>query len=225
MLLDCFGVQKGGVAEFQLGDLECGAYDVKFLRGAFTIRIRDDRVLEGHVTGGGREEFLHGVNGMIDGGAGFRERAIKKGKLAANGIVQSRIREPRNIVEVDGDSRRFVHVISHQDAGELGLKVVTHFSEEPTLNEFVGSGLQIIAADLGAGNQAGYSDDLSLGEVFFSFHVDFAQRGTDSLRSLYRRTESGQHQSKHQSAEARSKIAKHISILTETARATPRKRS
>ena len=65
-------------------------------------------------------------------------------------------------------------MISHQDAGELGLKVVTHLSEEPALNELVGSGLQIIPADLGAGDKSCNRNHLSFGEAFFAFHVDFS---------------------------------------------------
>src|SRR5437660_5976371 len=148
MLLDGFGVQKRRIAEFQLCDLECAAFDMKFLDVAFTIRIRDDRVFKRPWHSARGEQFLYGFNGLVHRGAGFRERSIEERKLAADGIAESRIREPRNIVKVDGDARRFLDVISHEDAGELGLKVVTHSGEEPALDEFVGSGLQIITADL-----------------------------------------------------------------------------
>jgi len=53
-------------------------------------------------------------------------------------------------------------------------KFETYFGEKPALNEPVGSGLQIIPADLGAAEQAGYGDDLGLGEEFFAVGVDFA---------------------------------------------------
>src|SRR5437879_4707274 len=111
---------------------------------------------------------------MIHGGSRFWERSIEKGKPATNGLVKSQIREPRNVVEVDGNSRRFLHVVSHEDAGELGLKVVTHLGEEPALNELVGSGLQIIPADLGARDKSCNRNHLSFGEAFFAFHVDFS---------------------------------------------------
>src|SRR6266567_5588859 len=175
MLLDGFGVQKGGVAEFQLRDLERGAFDSEFLHVAFANRIRDDRVLERTLESVRRKQLLHSVTGLIHGGAGFRERSIEKGKLAANGIAQRRIREPWNVIEVDGDSRRFFHVKSHQDTGELRLEAVTYLGEEAALNELVGCGLQIIPADLGARNQTGYGDDLRFGEDFFAVGVDFAQ--------------------------------------------------
>src|SRR5260370_13725397 len=144
MLLDGFGVQKGGVAEFQLRDLERGAFDSEFLHVAFTNRIRDDRVLERPLEPARRKQLLHSVTGLIHGGAGFGGCPVEEGKLAANGISHPRIREPWNVIEVDGDSRRFLHMISYHDAGELGLAVVTYFGEEAALNELVGGGLQII---------------------------------------------------------------------------------
>src|SRR5260370_17825660 len=99
MLLDGFGVQKGGVAEFQLRDLERGAFDSEFLHVAFTNRIRDDRVLERPLEPARRKQLLHSVTGLIHGGAGFRERSIEKGKLTADGITQRSIGEPWNILE------------------------------------------------------------------------------------------------------------------------------
>src|SRR6266571_4537725 len=98
MLLDDFGLQKGGVAEFQLRDLERGAFDSEFLHVAFTNRIRDDRVLERTLESAQRKQLLHS-------GAGFGECPVEEGKLAANGIAQRRIREPWNVIEVDRDSR------------------------------------------------------------------------------------------------------------------------
>src|SRR5690348_13277521 len=105
MLLDSFGVKKGRIAEFQLCDLECGAFDMKFLYVAFTNRIRDNGVFKQpwHTVGG--EQFLDGFDGLVHGGAGFRKRSIKKRKLATNGISEGRIRKPWNIVEVDWNSR------------------------------------------------------------------------------------------------------------------------
>src|SRR6266566_5207063 len=175
MLLDGFGVQKGGVAEFQLRDLERGAFDSEFLHVAFANRIRDDRVLERTLESAQRKQLLHSVTGLIYRGAGFGECPVEEGKLAANGIAQRRIREPWNVIEVDGDSRRFFHVKSHQDTGELRLEAETYFGKEAALNELVGGGLQIIPGDLGARNQTGYSDDLCFGEDFLAVDADFAQ--------------------------------------------------
>src|SRR5712692_111846 len=45
MLLHGFGRRKRGITEFQLGNLECGAFDADLLHVAFTSRIRDDRML------------------------------------------------------------------------------------------------------------------------------------------------------------------------------------
>src|SRR2546430_1931900 len=208
MLLDGFGVQKRRIAEFQLCDLECAAFDMKFLDVAFTIRIRDDRVFKRPLHSARGEQFLDGFDGLVHGRAGFRERSIEERKLATNGIGEGRIRKPRNIVKVDWDSRRFLDMISHQDAGELGLKVVTHFGEEPALDEFVGSDLQIITADLSARDQASYGDDLSFGKVFFAVDVNFTQWGTDRLRRLRRCTEYGQRR-KNKCDKTRSKIANH----------------
>src|SRR6266481_10226538 len=111
---------------------------------------------------------------------------------------------------------------SDDDAGELGLEIVTHFGEEAALNELVGSGLQIIAADLSARNQTGNGDDLRLSEGFFPLHVDLAQRRVDGVRRLRQRRKSARQREKQKSADARSKITQHVSILTETGPATPR---
>src|SRR5204863_2343311 len=157
---------------------------MEFLYVAFTARVGDNGVFKRPLHSARGEQLLHGLNGLVHGGAGFRERSIEERKLATNGIAEGRIRKPRNIVKVDGDSRRFLHVIRHQNTGELRLKVVTHFSEEPALDEFVGSGLQIITAELKTRNYAGYGDDLSFGKVFFAVDVDFAQRSTDRIRRL-----------------------------------------
>src|SRR5216683_528083 len=175
MLLDGFGVQKGGITEFQLRDLKRGAFDSEFLHVAFANRIRDDRVLERTLESVRRKQLLHSVTGLIYRGAGFGECPVEEGKLAANGIAQRRIREPWNVIEVDGDSRRFLRMISYHDAGELGLEVVTYFGKEAALNELVGGGLQIIPGDLRARNQTRYSDDLCFGEDFLAVDVDFAQ--------------------------------------------------
>ena len=121
---------------------------MKFLQVTFTIGVRDHRVLKRPWHSARSEQLLDGVNGLVDGRPSFRKRSVEERKLAPNGIAEGRIGKPRNIVKEDGDSRRFLHVISHQNTGELRLKVVTHFSEEPALDEFVGSGLQIITADL-----------------------------------------------------------------------------
>ena len=111
---------------------------------------------------------------------------------------------------------------SDDDAGELGLEIVTHFGEEAALNELVGSGLQIIAADLSARNQTGNGHDLRLGEDFFAVDVDFAQRRVDGVRRLRRCRESARRKEEQKKGTARSKIAQHVSILAETGPATPR---
>src|SRR5260370_15727105 len=49
MLLYSLGGRKGGIAEFELRDLECGAFDAYFLHVAFTVWIRDYRVLQRHL--------------------------------------------------------------------------------------------------------------------------------------------------------------------------------
>src|SRR5713226_9029698 len=224
MLLNGFGGRKGGIAEFQLCDLECGAFDPDFLHVAFTVWIRDYRVLQRHRQSARREQLLYSFSGMIHRGPGFRQRPVEERKFTADGIAQLRIREPWNIVEIDGDSRRFLHVIGHQDAGDSRLEVVTYFGEKPALNEPVGSGLQIIPADLGARDQAGYGDDLGLGEEFFAVGVDFAQWPGGGVRRLSRSREPGRQQEKQESSETRSKIAKHVTIVAETARTKQRGR-
>src|SRR6266481_1470780 len=114
---------------------------------------------------------------------------------------------------------------SDDDAGELGLEIVTHFGEEAAMDELVGSGLQIIAADLSARNQTGNGDDLRLSENFLAIDVDFAQQRVDGVRSLRRCGKSARQREKQESADARSKITQHVSILTETGPATPRRRT
>ena len=113
-------------------------------------------------------------------------------------------------------------MIRHQDAGDLALEVETYFGEKPGLHEPVGSGLQIIPADLGAGDQAGYRDDLGLGEEFFTLGVDFAQWRRVGIRSLPRSGEPGWQQEEQESCETRAKITKHVPIVAETALTTPR---
>src|SRR5882762_5683227 len=196
MLLYDFRGQKGGIAEFHLCDLERGTFDPEFLHVAFTIWIRDYRVLERHLQSARNEQLLHSFTGLIHRGPGFRQRPAEGRKFIADGVAQLRIGEPWNVVEVGGDSLRFFHVIGHQDAGNLRLEVVTYFGEKPALNEPVGSGLQVILADLGAADQAGYGDDLGLGEEFFAVGVDFAQRRGGSVRSLRRGWESGPQEEK-----------------------------
>src|SRR5260370_8120579 len=93
---------------------------------------------------------------------------------------------------------------SDDDAGELGLEIVTHFGEEAALDELVGSGLQIIAADLSARNQTGNGHELRLGEDFFAVDVDFAQRRVDAVRSLPRRRKSPRQNDKQTTAYAKS---------------------
>src|SRR4029077_3582647 len=97
-----------------------------------------------------------------------------------------------------------------EDAGELRLEVVTHLGEEAALNEFVGSGLQIIAAALSARNQTGYGDDLRLFEDFLAVDVDFAQRCVDGVRRLRRCGESGRQEKKRKKGQTSSKIGSHI---------------
>src|SRR5713226_2649287 len=222
MLLNGFGGRKGGIAEFQLCDLECGAFDPDFLHVAFTVWIRDYRVLQRHRQSARREQLLYSFSGMIHRGPGFRQRPVEERKFIADGVAQLRIREPWNVVEVNGNSRRFFHVIGHEDAGGFCLEVVTYFGEKPALNEPVGGGLQIIPADLGTGDQAGYRNDLGLGEKLFAVGVDFTQRRGGDVRSLSRSRESGRQEEKQESFETRSKIARHVSIVAETAPATLR---
>src|SRR5258708_11899064 len=222
MLLNGFGGRKGGIAEFQRCDLDRGAFDPDFLDVAFTVWIRDYRVLQRHRQSARREQILYNFRGMIHRSSGFRQRPVEERNFIADGVAQLRIREPWNIVEVNGDSRRFFQVKGHQDAGGLGLKVVTYFGEKSALNEPVGGGLQIIPADLGTGDQAGYRNDLGLGEEFFAVGVDFAQRCGGAVRSLSRSRESVRQEEKQESSETRSKIARHVSIVAETAPATPR---
>ncbi len=113
-------------------------------------------------------------------------------------------------------------MIGHQDTRELRLEVETYFGEKAGLYELVGGGLQIIPADLCASGQAGNGDDLGLGEKFFTIGVDFAQERGGGVRSLRRGGESRRQKEKEKSAEAHSKIAKHVPIVAETGRATPR---
>src|ERR1700682_5030499 len=222
MLLHGHGGQKGRIAEFQLCDLECGTFDPEFLHVAFTIWIRDYRVLQRYLQSVRSEQLLHSFTGLIHRSPGFRHRPVVGRKFIADGVAQLRIREPWNVVEVGGDSRRFFYVIGHQDAGDLRLEVETHFGEKPALNEPVGSGLQIIPADLGAADQAGYGDDLGLGEEFFAVGVDFAQWRGGGVLGLSRSMESGRQEEKQESSETRSRMAKHVAIVAETGPATPR---
>jgi len=57
--------------------------------------------------------------------------------------------------KIGGDSRDSSKWVGHQDAGDLRLEVGNLLWRKPALNEPVGSGLQIIPADLGAAEQAG----------------------------------------------------------------------
>src|SRR6266436_9503571 len=191
MLLDSFGGRKGRIAEFQFGDLERCSFDADYLHVAFTTGISNYGVFEGDLQPVRREQFLHSVAGQVYRGARFRQRAIEERQFGANGVAQLGIREPRNVVEVGGDTGRFLDVIGHQNASEARLEVVTDFSEQAALHELVGRGLQIIAADLGARDQAGYGDNLGFGEQFFAFGVDLAQSRGGSVRSLRRSRESG----------------------------------
>src|SRR5260370_18416771 len=224
MLLHGFGGQKGGIAEFHLCDLECGTFDPEFLHVAFTVWIGDYRVLERHLQSARSEQLLHSFTGLIHCGSGFRQRPVEGRKFIADGVAQLRIREPWNVVEVGGDSRRFFHVVGHQDAGDLRLEVETYFGEKPALNEPVGSGLQIIPADLGAAEQAGYGDDLGLGEEVFAVGVDFAQWRGAAVLGLTRSMESGRQEEKQESSQTRSKMATHGPIAAETGPPTPRTR-
>src|SRR6267378_1373400 len=223
MLLYDFRGQKGGIVEFHLCDLERGTFDPEFLHAAFTIWIRDYRVLERHLQSARNEQLLHSFTGLIHRGPGFRQRPAEGRKFIADGVAQLRIGEPWNVVEIGGDSLRFFNVVRHQDAGDLRLEVETHFGEKPALNEPVGSGLQIIPADLGAADQAGYGDDLGLSAEFFAVGVDFAQRRGGGVLGLSRGRESGRQEEKQESPETRSeKMAKHVPIVAETGPATPR---
>src|SRR5260370_17245465 len=111
---------------------------------------------------------------------------------------------------------------SGDDGGGVGVEIVTHFGEEAAMDELVGSGLQIIAADLSARNQTGNGDDLRLGEDFFAVDVDFAQRRVDGVWRLCRCRKSARQREKQKSANTGSTIVQHVSILAETAPATPR---
>src|SRR5216684_1213282 len=105
MLLNGFGGQESGIAEFQLCDLQCGAFDANFLHVAFAIRIRYDRVLERHLQPVRGEQLLYRITSLIHGRPSLRQCSIEERKSSANGIAQRRIREPWDVVEVDGDSR------------------------------------------------------------------------------------------------------------------------
>src|SRR5216684_1854032 len=221
MLLNGFGGRKRGIAEFQLGDLQRRAFDTEFLHVAFTIGIRDYRVLERYLQSARGEHLLHSLSGILHGGAGFRQRPFEERKFSANGVGQFGIREPWNVVEVGGDARGFLNVVGDQDGAELRLEVKTYFGEKPASNELVGGSLQITPANLGARSQAGDSDDLGLGEDFLAVGVDFAQWRSGGVRSLRGNGEAGRYQKEQENAETRSKIAKHAPIVAETGRATP----
>src|SRR3989442_13233673 len=106
---------------------------MKFLQVTFTIGVRDHRVLKRPWHSARSEQLLDGVNGLVDGRPSFRKRSVEERKLATNGIAAGRIGKPRNIVKEYGDSRRFLYVISHQDAGDLGLTAGSHLSDRSAL--------------------------------------------------------------------------------------------
>src|SRR6266403_3331944 len=193
MLLHGFGRRKCWIAEFQLCNLQCGAFDADFLYVTFTSRICDDNVLHRALHAAGRQQLLHGVDSLIHGGPGFRQPPVEERTFSADGIAQRGIREPWEIIEIYRDSRRFFDMISHENPGDLCLVVVTYLGKEAALDKLVGGGLQIILADLDARGQAGYGDDLSFGEEFFSYRVDFAQRRGGGVRCLRRGREANRH--------------------------------
>ena len=143
---------RGRIAEFQLRDLERCAFDADFLHVAFANWIGDDRVFQRDLHAVRGEQLLYGLAGLIHCGARFGEGAVEERKFDLRmASASSESREPRNIVEVNGDARRFLDVIGDENAGDACLEIETYFGEEPALHELVGGGLQIILANLRAG--------------------------------------------------------------------------
>src|SRR6266478_4263684 len=101
MLLNGFGGQESGIAEFQLCDLQCGAFDANFLHVAFANRIRYDRVRERHLQSVRGEQLLYSISSLIHRRPGFRQCSIEERKFIADGIAQHRIREPWDVVYFD----------------------------------------------------------------------------------------------------------------------------
>src|SRR5260370_38409734 len=105
MLLHGFGRRKRGIAEFQLCNLQCGAFYEDFLHVAFTRRICDDCMFQRALHAARCKQFLHSVDSLVYDSSGFGESAVEEGKLAADVIADSVIREPREIVKIDGPWR------------------------------------------------------------------------------------------------------------------------
>src|SRR5690348_16020135 len=129
------------------------------------------------------DQFLDCLSRLVHGASPCRQSSIKKGKLLANGIFELGIREPRNVVKIGGDSRRLLNVVSDHNSC-ASLKVVAHFGEEPALYQLVGGRLQIRAADLRTGGEAGELSNLPRGKTLLPFNANFSERCGCSIRSL-----------------------------------------
>ncbi len=111
--------------------------DAEELHAAVADGISRNLVLDRSLQPMGDEKVPHGFGSQVNHGARFGERAVVKGQLGANGVVELAIGEPRQVVKVSWNARRFCYVEGHLQAVGARLKVVSHLGEEAALHQFV----------------------------------------------------------------------------------------
>src|SRR5215472_838129 len=177
MLANGFVVGESRIAEGDAGDLQASTLEVEFLDVTVADRVGENLMLESSGDAALVDKGCNDGGSIVDYGAGRRELAFIEGKLLADGVVEFAVVEPRKIVVEDGEERGFVESVGQHYAVGFGLEVVVHVREEASLYKAVGSGLQVVAGDFGAGLQGAESDDLIFGEALVAFDANLAKRG------------------------------------------------
>ena len=98
------------IAKTQTRNLQPRTFDRKLLNISIAQRIADHLVLYRQIELVRDQQAVNCVRGNVYDVSGFRQRSIKKGKLRANRIIQLRIPEPRKIIVISRNPRRFRHM-------------------------------------------------------------------------------------------------------------------
>ena len=169
------GRRNSGIAKFHAGDEERGTLDVKFLDVAFGERIGEQLVFNSHVELVRGQQIFHGIRSLIHDRAGFGKSAVEEGSFFADGVAELAVGKPRNIVEVNGNSRSFFQLECYREAVGARLEVVVHFGEHAGLQQTVCGGLQFCFSDLGAFFELSERDDLGFGKSFQALRADLVE--------------------------------------------------
>jgi hypothetical protein len=101
-----------------------------------------------------REKSLQGIGGLFDDGAAFGQRAVIERQIFADGIVEFRVRKPRETVVGHRQSRIFLEMKGQGNRIIVGGEIVIDLGKQAGAHQRVGGVLEFRTADLRARGQA-----------------------------------------------------------------------